>query len=171
MGNGGWNTQRLTVRAGLIGLGVIATYAALGALQILVWNPLAAVPGATLGEIHADLDRADETLATPLVIVWALIGTALAAAVFLAAVRRSITRVRGVVALDLLILVLAAPAHWFASFPAGMGIADAYLTTGADHAPWGMVLYAVSGAALVTLIAFLVGGRLAARSGQPDTVR
>lgn len=171
MGTGGWDRQRNTVRAGLIGLAVVAGYAVVGALQILVWNPLAAVPGATLGEIHAGLAQANETLAAPLVLAWAVVGTALTAAVLLAAMKRSITRVRGVVALDLLILVLAAPSHWFASFPAGMGIADTYATTGADHAPWGMVLYTVSAAALVGLIALLVVGGLAAWLGRPRTAR
>lgn len=71
--------------------------------------------------------------------------------------------------LDLLILVLGAPSHWFASFPAGMGIADTYVTFGADHAPWGMVLYAVSAAALVALIVFLVVGGLAAWVRRPRT--
>jgi hypothetical protein len=163
--------QRHTVRAGLIGLIVVASYAVVGALQILVWNPQAAVPGATLDEIHAQLEQANETLAAPLVLAWAVIGTALAAAVLLAAMKRSITRVRGVVVLDLLILVLAAPSHWFASFPAGMGIADAYATRGADHAPWGMVLYAVSAAALVGLVAFLVVAGLATKLKRPDTAK
>jgi hypothetical protein len=159
------------VRAGVIGFVVVAGYAVIGALQILVWNPLAAVPGATLGEIHAQLAQANETLAAPLVLAWAAIGTALAAAVLFAAAKGSITRTRGVVVLDLLILVLAAPSHWFASFPAGMGIADAYATTGGDHAPWGMVLYAVSATVLVALIVFLLVGALTAWLGRPRTAR
>jgi hypothetical protein len=161
--------QRRTVRAGLIGLALVVGYAVVGALQILVWNPLAAVPGATLGEIHAHLAQANETLAAPQVLAWAVIGTALAGAVLRAAMKRSMTRARGVVALDLLILVLAAPSHWFASFPAGMGIADTYATTGGDHTPWGGVLYTVSAAALVALIALLVVGGLAAWFGPPRT--
>jgi hypothetical protein len=161
--------QRRTVRAGLLGLALVVGYAVVGALQILVWNPLAAVPGATLGEIHAHLEQTNETLAAPLVLAWAVVGTALAGAVLLAAMKRSISRVRGVVVLDLLILVLAAPSHWFASFPAGMGIADAYGTTGGDHTPWGVVLYAVSAAALVGLVVFLVVGVLAAWFGRPRT--
>lgn len=171
MGTRRWSQQRHTVRAGIIGFVVVVGYAVVGALQILAWNPLAAVPGATLGEIHARLEQMNETLAAPLVLAWAVIGTALAAAVLFAAVKGSIPRARGVVVLDLLILVLAAPSHWFASFPAGMGIADAYGTTGGDHAPWGMVLYAMSAAALVALIVFLVVGALAAWRGRPRTAR
>lgn len=171
MGTRRWNRQRHTVRAGIIGLVVVVGYAVVGALQILVWNPLAAVPGATLGEIHAQLEQANETMAAPLVLAWAIIGTALAAAVLVAALKGSITRARGVIVLDVLVLVLAAPSHWFASFPAGMGIADAYVTSGGDHAPWGMVLYAVSAAASVALIVFLVVGALTAWLGRPHTAR
>lgn len=61
-----------------------------------------------------------------------------------------------VVVLDLLVLAMAAPSHWFVSCPAGMGIADAFATTGGDHAPWGGVLYAVSASALLTLVVVLV---------------
>lgn len=85
--------QQHTVRAGLLGFIAVAGYAVVGALQILVWNPLAAVPGATLGEIHAQLEQANETLVAPLVLAWAVIGTALAAAVLRAAMKRSIIRV------------------------------------------------------------------------------
>lgn len=61
------------------------------------------------------------------------------------------SRVKKVLALAVLLLVLAAPSHWFAAFPAGMGIADAFATHGGDHAPWGVVLYAISADALVAL--------------------
>lgn len=171
MGNGGHGRRRRAVQAALVGLCVVAGYAVVGALQILVWNPLAAVPGATLGEIHTELAQANETMAVPLVVAWAVIGTALAAVVLLAAWRGSIARVRGVVVLDLLILALGAPSHWFASFPAGMGIADAFATTGGDHTPWGMVLYGVSVAALVALIAGPLVTGLIARVGRPDIAR
>lgn len=52
-GSGGWIMQRCAVRAGLLGFVVVVGYAVAGVLQILVWNPQAAVPGATFGEIHA----------------------------------------------------------------------------------------------------------------------
>jgi hypothetical protein len=163
--------RRRTIQAGLVGLFVVAGYAAVGALQVLVWNPLAAVPGATLGEIHAELAETNETLAAPLVLTWAVIGTLLAAAVLLAAMRGSIARVRRVVMLELLILVLAAPSHWFASFPGSMGIADTFATSGADHAPWGMVLYALSAVALLGLFAALAVGKPTATVGRPGTAR
>ncbi|WP_069386496.1 hypothetical protein [Cellulosimicrobium cellulans] len=160
MGDGERDANRRAVRAARVGLVAVLGYALVGALQTLVWNPLAAVPGATLGEIHAELAQADESLSAPLVLGWALVGTLLAAAVLRAAWQGSVVRVLEVVVLDLLILVAAVPSHWFASFPAGMGIADAFGTTGAQHAPWGMVLYAVSAVALLVLVAgLLVRGR------------
>lgn len=145
-----WEQWRAAWMA-IVGVLLVAAYAVAGTLQILVWNPLAAVPGATLPEIHAGLDQANESLAAPTVIGWAVIGVGLAALVLLRVLIRPETRVRHVLALDLLLLVLAAPSHWFAAFPAGMGIADAFATHGGDHAPWGMVLYGISAVALVVL--------------------
>lgn len=151
--------QRHAVWAGIVGLVIVAGYAAGGALQVLVWNPLAAVPGATLAEIHAGLARENESLAAPAVLTWAVIGVILAALVLAGAVVRRTSRVRNVVLLDLLLLVLAAPAHWFAAFPAGMGLADAFAISGGDHAPWGKVLYLVSAVALAALAAVGVAGK------------
>lgn len=151
--------QRHAVWAGIVGLVIVAGYAAGGALQVLVWNPLAAVPGATLAEIHAGLARENESLAAPAVLTWAVIGVILAALVLAGAVVRRTSHVRNVVLLDLLLLVLAAPAHWFAAFPAGMGLADAFAISGGDHAPWGKVLYLVSAVALAALAAVGVAGK------------
>ncbi|UVJ39476.1 hypothetical protein [Arthrobacter sp. CJ23] len=159
MGHGGVSRRRRAVAAGAVGLVLVAGYAVAGAFQILVWNPLAAVPGATLEEIHAEMARANETLAAPLVLTWAVVGVVLAASVVLAALAGSTTRVKTVVVLELLILVLGAPSHWFAAFPAGMGIADAFLIGGGDYAPWGGLLYAVSLAALFALVVIALAGR------------
>lgn len=160
----GMDEQRRAVWAGVGGLLVVAGYAVAGAFQVLVWNPLAAVPGATLHEIHAGLARANESLAAPVVLAWAATGVLLAASVLVATLTRSISRVKNVVVLDLLLLVLAAPPHWFAAFPAGMGIADAFATRGGDHAPWGMVLYTVSAVALVALVVAIVPEKPAVRA-------
>jgi hypothetical protein len=169
MGKARLGSRRHAAGAGLAGLLVVAGYAAVGAVQILVWNPLAAVPGATLAQIRAHLDGSNETLAAPLVLAWAGTGVVLAAAVLLAALVSPGVRLRDVVVLDLLVLALAAPSHWVASFPAGMGIADAFGTTGGDHAPWGMVLYALSTLALLALVlALAVGGIVSTEGGQAD---
>jgi hypothetical protein len=142
-------------RIGIVGFLFIAAYSVAGSLQILVWNPLAAVPGATLDEINARMERANDSLAAPMVIAWASIGTLLAAGVLIGA-RAQRLSAEGAQVLNLLITVLAAPSHWFVSIPAGMGIADVFATTGGDHSPWGMVLYGVSAAALAVLVIHLV---------------
>lgn len=43
-----------------------------------------------------------------------------------------------------------------ASFPAGMGVADAFATSGGDHAPWGVLLYIVSTVAFLALLVVAV---------------
>ncbi|MBD8045056.1 hypothetical protein H9638_14685 [Arthrobacter sp. Sa2BUA2] len=95
---------------------------------------------------------ANESLAVPLVLAWAVIGVLLAGLVLMAAQRDPGLRVSTVVRINLLLLVLAAPSHWFASFPAGMGIADTFATTGGDHTPWGKLLYLVSAVAMIVLV-------------------
>lgn len=135
---------------GLAGYLSVVGYAVAGVFQILVWNPLAAVPGATLDEIHAVMERANESLSAPVVLVWAATGTLLAAAVLIATLKQSIS-IKVTTVLYLLLLALGAPSHMMASFPAGMGIADAFATSGGDHAPWGVMLYIVSALAFLAL--------------------
>lgn len=155
MGHWGNDGQCSATWVGVAGLLLIAGYAIAGALQVLVWNPLAAVPGATLAEIQAVMDGANESLAAPAVLIWAATGTALAAVVLIAGLRRSISG-KVVAALDLLLLVLTAPSHWMASFPAGMGLADAFGISGWDYAHWGKVLYTPSAVSLVVLLAVVI---------------
>ncbi|MFJ4028802.1 hypothetical protein ACIPWF_15620 [Paenarthrobacter sp. NPDC089989] len=133
-----------------IGFVAVVAYAVIGAVQILVWNPLEAVPGMSLAEIYSTVDRAKESLAIPLVLVWSAIGIALGAAVLVAALRRPIG-VRTVLALVLLVLILGAPSHLMASFPAGMGLADTFAISGGDYSPWGRLLYGVSALSLISL--------------------
>lgn len=144
--------QSGAVIAGLVGLIVIVGYAAVGILQILVWNPLAAVPGATLEQIYAQLDLANESLATSWVVTWGVIGVVLAGAVLLVSAVGRTRPVSFVVAADLLLLVLAAPAHLFVAFGPGMSLADTFMISGGDHAPWGVALYLVSALALTALV-------------------
>lgn len=170
MGHGGNDGQRSATWIGLAGFLLVVGYAVAGAFQVLVWNPLAAVPGATLAEIHAVMDGANESLAAPAVLIWAATGTFLAAAVLIAALRRSIAG-KTAAALDLLLVVLAAPSHWMASFPAGMGLADAFAISGGDYSPWGRVLYTVSAVSLVALLAVLSGGTAPHRRQPSDVPR
>lgn len=143
------------VRAALAGFGMVAGYAVLGALQILVWNPLAAVPGATLAEIRAQMAGAGEYAGTPLVVAWAVTGILLGVGMLVAALLRKLSAA-GATVLSLLLFVLGAPSMMVASFPSGMGLADTFGISGGDHAPWGSVLYLASVAALLLLVLFLV---------------
>lgn len=146
---------------------LIACYATVGAFQVLVWNPQAAVPGATLDEIRTAMAGANESLAAPLVLAWAVIGVLLAGLVLIAAQRDPGLWMSTVVRIDLLLLVLAAPSHWFASFPAGMGIADTFATTGGDHTPWGGLLYLVSAVAMIALAFVILLDRRRPMSSRP----
>ncbi len=147
---------RRAVTAASVGFAAVTMYAIVGVLQILVWNPLAAVPGATLGQIRADMARANEHLNANVVVAWAGVGIVLATVVLLVAVVRRPRRVGPVVAAYLLLLVFAAPGHFFASFGPGMSLADTYMISGADQAPWGVALYVVSAAALLALIVLII---------------
>ena len=54
-----------TQRVALVGTLAVLAYAALAGLQILVLNPLAAVPGRTLPQIEAEMARWGESLGAP----------------------------------------------------------------------------------------------------------
>ncbi|MGW9550448.1 hypothetical protein ACWG8W_05285 [Citricoccus zhacaiensis] len=129
---------------------VVVAYATVAALQILVWNPLAAVPGMTLGQIRHAMEEANEALhIAPVVIVLGL-GVLLTAVLVTWMVRASGAAVH-VVLLGLALVACGAPAYFVASFNAGMSLADAFAISGADVAPWGGVLLQIS---LVAFVAF-----------------
>lgn len=159
MEHGGVSRNWRAVIAGAVGVIVIAAYAAVGVLQILVWNPLAAVPGKSLEQIEAEMVAAGESLGEPVVYGFAVIGAALAVAVLAAALLGRIKRVRTAIILGLVLLILGAPAYWIASFTAGMSIADTFMTHGGDHAPWGGVLLRFSLGALPALLLVALLGR------------
>ena len=131
-------------------------------------NPLAAVPGTTLGQIRADMARANESLSADCVLTWGAIGILLAVVVLLVAIVRQTSQVGPVVATDLALLVFAAPGHLVVAFEPGMSIADTFMVSGGDHAPWGVALYLVSAAALVALIVLIIR---AARGAAARTVK
>ncbi|MET0806086.1 MAG: hypothetical protein ABWX98_03150, partial [Lacisediminihabitans sp.] len=72
--------RRLLV--GLAGIGAVSAYASLMAVQALVFDPLAAVPGSTLAQIHGELRNAgnDVTRDITSILVAAAIGFSLAIA-------------------------------------------------------------------------------------------
>lgn len=140
--------------AALGALAVLAC-AVLAALQIQVLNPLATVPGSSLREIHAAVGRTADTMGWGLMIAALLPGPLIAGAAAIAAARG---RLRGsvVVLIMLGLLVGASPVYLVASFPAGMTLADTFGVGGADHAPWGNVLHALSLLAVVALVVAVV---------------
>lgn len=62
------------------------------------------------------------------------------------------------------LLVCGAPVYFWASFPLGMAVADAFLVSGGSHQPAPLVLYGVSALAAVVLV---IGGVVAWR-GRPS---
>ena len=97
----------------LVGFGLVTVYAVVGAFQIKVWNPLAAVPGATLPEIRAEMAVAHEYAGTHLVVAWAVAGILLGAGLLVAALLRKVSAA-GATILTLLVIVLGAPSMMFA---------------------------------------------------------
>lgn len=144
--------QRRVMPIVLVGVLVAAAYAWIGAMQILIWNPMAAVPGMTLDEIKAAMSAADEPLAEASVYVWAAIGVCLALAVGICGVLKVPDLPWTIARWFLVILILGTPTYFFASFSPGMSIADAFATSGGDHAPWSRILYGVSLLALIILM-------------------
>ncbi|QYF73512.1 hypothetical protein [Cryobacterium sp. PAMC25264] len=147
--------SRQSTVIGLIGLVTVTTYAVAGTMQILVWNPLAAVPGASLDDIHRRLGSTGGSLGQPVVLAWAAIGVVLAGIVLALARRLPATPPTAILAAVLWLVGLGAPSHWAVAFGAGLSLADGYGISGATYAPWAGVLYLVSTAALVGLIALI----------------
>jgi hypothetical protein len=130
--------------------------AALGLAHVFVWNPLAKLPGMTLAEIYAGLAAAGEMpIGGPtgwVVVVGILVGVVSAAYALFAlapvrAWRRHRTR-RRLVALGLLVVGGVVTLVFVPGFSMGMGIADAFATSGGDAASTGGVL------AIVGMLAF-----------------
>jgi hypothetical protein len=159
----------LTSPAGLVGIlgaALVLAYALFAALQIQVLNPLATVPGSTLGEIHAAVGRTADTMGWGLMIAALLPGPLLAAASAVAAVRGRISA-RTTLLLALGILALGTPVYFVASFPAGMTLADTFGVGGADHAPWSAILHGVSALSAVLLAAVVISAAVDAARRPP----
>lgn len=142
--------RRMLLAAGF-GVAAIAT-CVVGILHVAVWNPLARVPGLTLGEIYASLAAAGESVAiVPWSIVWAVLTLFGAVALLVvAALRRTVgvTSTRRLVVLGLLLVAITTLLGFPPSFGMGMSLADTFMTSGGDAAPTGPLL------ALVGQLAF-----------------
>jgi hypothetical protein len=132
---------------------IVAAYAIVAVLIITVWDPIAAVPTLSYGEIVVELARhgVDVSAVAMMLGVWAGLGVALSAGVSALALTR-VPRPWTVIAWQLALLVAGAPALFVASFTLGMDVADTFGVSGQPHTPWTGVLYQVSALACVGLL-------------------
>lgn len=141
-------SRRLRVAASIVVPVVALATAALGLVHVFVWNPLAKLPGMTLPEIYAGLAAAGESpVGGPR--VWVLLtallvtlGGAAYVGFALLPVRRwaTLRTRRRLTALGLLLLGGTVTLVFLPGFSMGMGIADAFATSGGDAAASGGVL-------------------------------
>lgn len=131
---------------------VVTAYAALLALDALVLDPLAAVPGRTLAQVYAQVDSvgADSRLDVAGVLVLAGTGVALAGFFAVAAVRGWV-RLPVAVVCHLAVLACGAGAVFQSGFFLAMDVADAHGIPGGRHGPSTGVLYGTSLLALVAI--------------------
>ena len=148
-------TPRQTLWVSIAGFLAVAMYAAFGAVQILVLNPLAAAPGLTLQQMHLEMSAAGESLNAPSVIAILGLGVALALFVAVGCLLGRVQPTRAAAAF-LLLLMLGVPAYFVASFGPGMSLADAFGISGADASPWALPLYAVSALAMFGFAGLLI---------------
>ena len=143
---------RMTRILPVVGAFAVTAYAVIGVMSIVVWDPAAAVPGATYGEIVAGIERSGESYATGVVVPMVLLAPGVVAAVVLSAVAvAGRLRWSTAAAWQLGLLVCGAPVYFWASFPLGMAVADAFLVSGGSHQPAPFVLYGASGLAALVL--------------------
>lgn len=135
-------------------------------LHIYIWNPLARMPGMTLDEIYAGLAAAGESPSAAIPVGWAVLWVAAAVALIAAAalphspVRRLMTA-RRIAGIGILGVALVAGGSWFVGFGMGMGMADAFMTTGGDAAATGPALSLVGYCfAIAALLVGLLPSRL-----------
>ena len=131
---------------------------AAGVLHIVVWNPLARVPGLSLDEIYLAMSAAKETPLAAFILVWAIFwGLAAMTLPILSSSHRLATflTARRIVVIGLLTVGAAASFQWFAGFNMGMSLADTFMTSGGDAAASGPVIALVGQTALIA--ALLIG--------------
>lgn len=145
-------------------LAILATLAGT-LLHVFVWNPLARVPGMTLDEIYAALAAAGELPSSQFPVVWAGLCCLAAIALVVCAalpqprVRRLMTA-RRLAGVGLAGVAVVAGGSWFVGFGMGMGMADTFVTTGADAAASGPAFTVIG---IVFAMAALLVGLLPSR--------
>lgn len=148
--------RSVLVRTALTGVVVVCAYAAVALVQILVWNPEAAVPGMTADEIWRQVGEAQQGPPNAFVVGVIALGPLLAVALFILFVVTE-AGIWSTVAGYLMLLAMGGPGYVVASFGPGMGLADTYDISGGDASGAGLVLESVSVLALITLVGVSLG--------------
>ena len=151
----------------LVGPLFIALYACVMVVSLGWLEPRAAVPGLTRTELAQGLDDfgSDLTALTWSLVVVAMVGVGLSVAASTMG-RRARLPLSTIAALHLGLLILGAPVSFFAAFPLGMDVADAFGVSGGFRTPWHSVLFWASGISLLALLALLFSSP---RTEQPAT--
>lgn len=128
---------------------------ALGTVHILLWNPLARIPGLTIDEIYAEMSARGEGGGGVMVVAWAvlwgLVSIALGVVGSLSRMATVLTA-RRITVLGLLLIGVTVFFHWWAGFGMGMSLADTFATSGGDAAVSGPILSLVGQLALVAAL-------------------
>ena len=149
--------------------GIVAT----GVLDILVWNPLAKLPGMTLDEIYAGLAAAGESPGVPMVVAWAVIwslaGIALIVVASVSGPVAALLTVKRIVSLCVAVVATTLMFEWVAGVSIAVGMADTFATSGGP-ASWQSVALIFLGFAstLAAIFVVLAPGPLAADASQPS---
>ncbi|WP_133177893.1 hypothetical protein [Microbacterium testaceum] len=154
--NANESRRSVLVWAALTGVVVVCAYAVVALVQILVWNPEAAVPGLTADEIWRQVGEAQQGPPNAFVVGVIALGPMMAIVLFALFVVTE-AGVWSTVAGYLALLVMGGPGYFVASFGPGMGLADTYYISGGDASGAGLALGSVSLLALVALIAVFIG--------------
>lgn len=130
-------SRRHRVTTALAGAALVIAVVVVGAIDLLIWNPLAKVPGTELSTIYALMASRDGfNFATNAahVAVWAIFWTVPALLVLALAARRSATALtpRRLAIVIFGIVGGAIFFRFFAGFGIGMSIADTFATSGND---------------------------------------
>lgn len=158
--------RRAAVVLALVSAGGILAMLAGSLLHVYVWNPLARMPGMSLDEIYAGLVAARENPSPVIPLAWTMLWCLVAIAlVVLAAlpqprIRRFATA-RRVAGIGILGVAMVAGGSWFVGFGMGMGMADAFLTSGGDAAVSGPILGIIGfGYAIAAVLVGLLPARI-----------
>ncbi|MDD7945799.1 hypothetical protein PUW79_14240 [Microbacterium sp. NE2HP2] len=151
----------------IAGLVSVTALLVLGALDLLVWNPLAKVPGYELDAIYAAMiaaDGFDPAFAAGAVAVWVGVWLVAAAGVTVGSLTRGgawlTPRRLGILYLS--IIGAALFLRLFAGFSIGMSIADTFATSGGDVSALSQVFHLIgplSFAAALLLFGWAPAGR------------